>query len=80
LRKQLEREAQAVEVDGSQFAIDRMRAAVLAALVQQNPGCFDAGIRATVAVVQSHPADGIGDAAACTLVGRSLDECSVRAN
>ncbi|MGW7608010.1 hypothetical protein ACWGKW_12185 [Streptomyces sp. NPDC054766] len=67
LRKQQQREAPDDHEDlGSiQSDLNATQVKILSMIVAQNPTCFDAGTRATAAILQQHPTPEDADTVAC---------------
>jgi len=64
--------------DGSrQTTMIDARVKIVSAIVEQHPRCFDAGTRATVAVLRQHPSEGEADVAICDLTGIRSEDCVV---
>lgn len=55
------------DLDSVQLELNATQVKILSMIVRQNPTCFDAGTRATAAMVQQHPTQEDADAAACDL-------------
>ncbi|WSA81579.1 hypothetical protein OG930_42220 [Streptomyces sp. NBC_01799] len=55
------------ELDSMQSDLDATQVKILSMMVAQNPTCFDAGTRATAAILRQHPTPEEADTAACDL-------------
>ncbi|GAA4572129.1 hypothetical protein GCM10023176_34390 [Micromonospora coerulea] len=80
LRKQVQMLQRGFGLDGNarDEALDEAQRRILAEVVQQNPTCFGAGMRAAAAVIQQSRSEREADAAICDLVGIKADGCAGR--
>jgi len=66
------------DADGSrQTTMINARVKIVSAIVEQHPQCFDAGTRATAAVLRQGPSEGEADVAICDLTGIRSEDCVV---
>uniref|UniRef100_UPI001F2FF9B8 hypothetical protein n=1 Tax=Micromonospora coerulea TaxID=47856 RepID=UPI001F2FF9B8 len=80
LRQQVQLLQRGVGLDGNarDEALDEAQRKILAGVVQQNPTCFGAGMRAAAAVIQQPRSEREADAAICDLIGIKAEGCAGR--
>ncbi|GAA4573519.1 hypothetical protein GCM10023176_38700 [Micromonospora coerulea] len=77
LRKQMQTPRQLGLNDSKRTTVEDAHSRILAEVVQQNPTCFGAGMRAAAAVIQQHRSEGEADVTICDLAGVKAEDCLV---
>ncbi|MHB9860956.1 hypothetical protein [Streptomyces sp. YIM S03343] len=77
VRKQILRPVSEDVDDSRRYIMIATRVKIVSAIVEQHPQCFDAGTRATVAVLRQDRSEGETDVATCDLTGIRSKDCSV---